>query len=811
MYKRQDAKTIFPDKTQLAGAISAFIVSQNFRLTFSTTPMLLFMEALLYLTVPVITLFWFRKHWLSDASLIRKNRPTLVVAIAIGMGAFAVMFQIALRQFGYGDANEIVAITSVLNVALSLAIFSGVAGFERAVFWLCSSLVLFVCFTTQSTTVFTAAFCYLAIAMWWMLDSYWQRLQATALDAESRSLPIRAIAWGGSIIGLILVGGLATLAGPIRETISLPGFMLTSGGENGYSNMYSRAGVGDGDMLTNGENATSVGAVETDQFIEDDKPSLYDIMSDMYDGPKMKRTEQSKAVSPDAIAKHIHDLKQAEQSGKTFRTLREPAEQKNLDIEDRISNALFYVEGPVPTRFAVDYFHHFDGWDWSKISLSESETRKPEINLEFHQEKPWYTFNLPDIGLLTGERHHKVKVMRLKTKNLPVPPFLKAWHIHQVDRENFFRLNSAGAIDLNGGILPSQSVINTISQIPDFSRSNAPQKLVSRDEMQIMQTVTGWLGIQNGSNESGAAFHREVGDQSSSFLQVPENTTKARLQSLVEQWTEGKPKGWQQIQSIISKMRKEFQLDPALVASESSSDPIASFLDNGGGPAYLFATTAAMALRSAGYETRLAKGFVVRKKDYVRTSNQSIVDSENYHAWPEVRLGESIWIPVEPTPGYPIPARYKSTWEHVVSTVSFVIETVLSHPIISVTVLLSLGIVAGYRKALVSIGFWCFWCVLFFVRPKTRLRITRQLLDLRFWAAGIPRPPSLPIQAWFEQWNRNHQYDFFMYWNRAQFSDGFDSNSDRQAIQQACCTIVAELSLRRITNFVKRNESANSH
>lgn len=810
MDKRQDNKSIFPDKTQLVGALSAFIVSQIFRLSFSTTPMLLLAEALLYLTVPVITLFWFRKHWLSDASSIRQNRPTLVVAIAIGMGAFAVMFQVVMRQFGYGDANEIVAITSVLNVALSLAVFSGVSEFERAVFWLCSSLVLFVCFTTQSTSVFIAAFCYLAIAIWWMLDSYWQRLQTTALDAESRSLPIRVIAWGGSIIGLILIGGLATLAGPIRDTISLPGFMLTSGGENGYSNMYSRAGVGDGDMLTNGENATSVGAVETDQFIEDDKPSLYDIMSDTYDGPKMKRTEQSKAVSPDAIAKHIHDLKRAEQSGKTFRTLREPAEHKPLDIKDRISNALFYVEGPVPTRFTMDYFHHFDGWDWSKTTLPETETRKPEIHLEFHQDKPWYTLTYPSSGLLTGERHHKVKVMRLKTNNLPTPPFLKAWHIHQVDREKFFRRNSAGAIDLNGGALPSLTVINTISQIPDFSRSNAPQKLVSRDEMQIMQTVTGWLGIQIGPDESYSAFHREAGDQSS-FLQIPDNATKARIQSLVKQWTDGTPRGWRQIQAIVSKTRNGFKLDSEWVANASSSDSVASFLDNEGGPAYLFATTAAVALRSAGYETRLASGFVVRNKDYVRTSQQSIVDTENYHVWPEVRLGESIWIPVEPTPGYPIPARYKSTWERVVSAVSFLVGWVLTHPIISLSVLISLGVVACYRKALLSIGFWCCWHALFFLRSSTRLRMTRQLLDIRFWAAGIPRPPSLPIQAWFEQLNRNDQFDFFIHWNRAQFSDGFDSNSDRQAIQQACCTIVAELSLRRITNFVKRNESANSH
>jgi hypothetical protein len=225
-------------------------------------------------------------------------------------------------------------------------------------------MVLFVCFTTQAVIVFIASACYAVVALKWMLDSYWRRLQPKALDAESKLLPIRVVVLVGSCFFLLVIGVLATFAGPLRQTISLPGFMPSSGGTNGTSDIYSRSGIGDGDRLTNGENATSVGAVETDQFIEDDKPSMYDIMSDTYDGPKVKKSERSKAVSPDAIAKHLHDVKRSEQAGKSFRTLREAGEEPDRELDDRITNALFYVEGPVPTRFAVDYFHHFDGWDW---------------------------------------------------------------------------------------------------------------------------------------------------------------------------------------------------------------------------------------------------------------------------------------------------------------------------------------------------------------------------------------------------------------------------------------------------------------
>jgi len=581
----------------------------------------------------------------------------------------------------------------------------------------------------------------------------------------------------------------------------LPGFMLSSGGADGKSDMYARAGVGDGDQLTNGANATTVGAIETDQFIEDDKPSLYDIMSESYDGPKMKPMERSKAVSPDAVAKHLHDVKNSEQAGKTFRTHRESSNREHRSLEERISNALFYVEGPVPTRFAVDYFDFFDGWDWTKTELSTSDLRTPKIQLEFHESKPWYTLALPSSKFLTGEFHHKIKVMRLKATSLPCPPHLKAWHIQEVDRESFFQWSQVGAIDLNGIRIPSLTVINTISQMPNFNELKMPKTPRSRDEIESLSVSTGWFG-----NKKETSI-RNRGEHNSPFLQLPENATKVNIQALANRWTSEADHGWDQVQAIVNAIRSNYRIDNTPNNDVDSVDTVSSFLKNGSGPTYMFATTAVQVLRAAGYPTRLASGFVVRKEDFVRTANQSVVSSENIHFWPEVRMDGHHWIPVEPTPGYPVPISYQSGWEKISSSLSLAFYWLMRHPVGTLASLVLITFLIRGRKSILSFFFWLVWRCLFFVNARWRLLATRRLLDIRLWAAGIPRPPFSTIASWCNQISPNEDREFFLYWNREQFCSAESLSIERGHIERSCKSIVAEFSLKRIKEFVKQIDS----
>ena len=126
--------------------------------------------------------------------------------------------------------------------------------------------------------------------------------------------------------------------------MSLVGLSPFSGGENGSQDKFAISGIGDGDMLTAGDNATTTGAVDSGQFIESDRPTLYDITSERYEGPVMKK-RRNRAVSLSGQSKHMHAAKQSEQAGRTFRTIRDVKDTTEQKLEDRITEALFYVEG----------------------------------------------------------------------------------------------------------------------------------------------------------------------------------------------------------------------------------------------------------------------------------------------------------------------------------------------------------------------------------------------------------------------------------------------------------------------------------
>ena len=105
----------------------------------------------------------------------------------------------------------------------------------------------------------------------------------------------------------------------------------------------------------------------------------------------------------------------------------------------------------------------------------------------------------------------------------------------------------------------------------------------------------------------------------------------------------------------------------------------------------MFATACAMALRSAGYKTRVASGFIVQKKDYVRVARQSIVTADNLHMWPEVCLDGEFWVPVEPTPGYPIPYSTQTALQWITAKASMAWGWMLANP---VSVALMVGFVS---------------------------------------------------------------------------------------------------------------------
>ena len=745
------------------------VVLQLFRMTTCRWLPSLWIEVTLMLAIPPLLLL-FASIQLASSN----NRLSVFLSTGVISYAFlGLLIQYITRLSGLGDATEVVLMVVLQYVAWYLIIFSSLlSSYKKVGFVACCALVLFTCFLSENSDVLIASFFFAVCAMWHLLSNYWARLNDKAIDGESKMLPVNGTAIAISLLAVVGVGSIIWAVVPETMTTNLSGFSPFSGGDRGDQDVYARSGVGDGDMLTAGANASTVGPVETDQFIEDDKPSIYDVNMEEYNGAAKIKKRTTRAVALSTQAKHLEEIVKSEQSGKSFRTVRKPSSDKVLDLKDRVSKALFFVEGSVPARFSIDCFHHFDGWDWSKVDLDEKDLPQTQISVDQKSGIPWYRKAFPKKSYLSTSRAHKVKILRLQTNLLPAPPLIQAWHIDQVAHPSFFGINAQGTIFMNGEFIPTYTVIDTLSNVPNFYEL---------------------------ANQEGC----QMALPESPFSQVPDNETKSRIKKLVDCWTQGHIQGWSQVEAIINRLRSDFSYEPTLVASDNHADSVESFLEQRGGPAYQFASVGTQMLRAAGYKARLKRGFLVQSRDYNRVSGQSIVTSENLHMWPEVCLDGWHWIPVEPTPGFPIPYNHKTWWQWSKGQVAYCVSLIKQHPVQSLLAMLVIGCLYRFRWELIAGLSWITWYLAFQLFPSRRLKATRKLIDRRFWVAGSPRPKFTAITDWFSEPDPDSARSFCQFWQIENFSLAQKSSLQREKVALACRQIVGNLSLRRIKSHIK--------
>lgn len=791
--------------------VLAFLVGYLLRAESHRWLNVLRVETLVFSAFPVLAYFFVRRTVRS-----RSVNPKLLF-YGIQAGAFLLLFMVLVaqwisRSFGVGDANEIVALALVQYVSWYLIVFSGF-GFRKVAFILVASLVLFVCFIANTAEVFVTAFLFAIIAMWWLLGNYWSRVNGKALDGDSRTLPISSIAIALNLSLVSLIGFVAWLIVPPDSGIFARGFSPFSGGKDGGASEFARSGLGDGNMLTAGANAKSAGAVESEQFIEDDKPSMYDITVEKYNAPKMIKKRRNRAIALNERAKHLHKVIKSEQAGKTFRTLRESNKDDQIknELEDKITEALFFVEGSVPARFSTDIFDEFDGFDWKKNVVDKEKFPLPKIVFEKRASTKWYSVRRVRREYMSSQRQHRIKIMRLDSNRLPTPSLIQHWHIDRANIPNLFYWNDFGSIEMQGEFIASHTMIDTISQVPNYHVLRSGNLRLENQPNLFWSRVDELLGVGNGfSTERETSFNYWQGDPESQYLQVPDNRTSARMKELVSNWTKDVREGWNQVESIVDRIREDYRLDTSCVASDDCEDTASHFLNVKAGPSYLFATTATQLLRVAGYQTRLVKGFIARQQDFDRVANQSVVASENLHFWPEVCLDGQNWIAVELTPGYPRPYSDSTLWQRLVAFVFSLINWSVQNPF-STTCLIALAVCAvKYRFTWIAAGCWVIWLGASSVFPKRRLRLTRQLIDIRFWAAGIPRPAFETISDWYSQVLQRTDIRFFQLWLESNFSSEGSLRQSKSEVMSACQEIADELSYKKIKTFARihiQNES----
>ena len=797
----------YPNLEVVLMTLLACLVVQLFRMPTHGWATAIWLETLLFVATPIVLFVFFVRRLAGQADRSKdKSTVHILQCGAFAMALLVIAVQWVSRQCGLGDAYEIVALLMLQVVSWYLAVFSRFGSFNKTAFLLSGSLVLFVCFMADNMIVLVAASFYGIIALWWLLGNYWNRLQQKSLDAQSTTLPVNAFAILLVLVVLTAVGGLAWLVVPEDSTLLTRGFSPFSGGQLGTQNDFARRGVGDGNMLMAGKNATTSGAVESDQFIEDHKPSIYDITSDTYEGPVKIRRQRNRAVAIEAVAKHVERVIESELAGKTFRTIREPKETEQRDLESKKTDALFFVEGSVPARFAVDTFQNFDGWDWSKISAEANAIQCPPISVQTHAGKPWYVVRKVERAYLPTTRPHRIKIMRLTTTTLPASPLLKAWHIDRVDNPSLFSWNENAMVCIDGDSIPPQTPIDVVSQVPNYHVLRRAESL-----HRVNRASPLWVDSDSSTNGDNAARTRvsiASADEanSSPYLQIPDNETKGRVAELAKEWTAGHSGGWNQIEAIVNRLRTEYTHSTSMVAKSDGTDSVASFLDQKGGPSYLFATTAIQLLRAAGYQTRLRTGFLIEKKHYDRVANQSTVTAENLHMWPEVCLDGWHWIPVEPTPGYPIPFSHQTLGQRLMAKLTALIGWITRHPFLSTGFAVAGCLLVYFRCELVALIGWLAWLFAGSFVPKQRLVFTRKLIDLRFWAAGLPRPKFKPIPEWFAQVDRSAGHEFYRFWLMDRYRSEPIETTRRAEVAAACRQAASAFSFQQIKSHVRRSK-----
>lgn len=791
----------------LVSGLVAVLVVHVFRADSSRFMPLLYIETAALIGLPFVLLSRFSTSLDSRKSSIGgKSSAWYTVQLgAIGFGLLPLLLQLLLRPFGLGEAFEVVAVNMVQCAAWFLVVCSRDPDRQKAAFAMSSAVVLFACFMSDQRGVLALGILYAGMAMWWLMGNYWNRVNVKSIDGTSQALPIHGLSYIGVGVAIAVCGWIAFSLGPSEQLMAVNGFMPVSGGEN-WHETYSRSGLGDGDMLTAGQNATTTGAVDSDQFIEDDKPSMYDIMTEKYGGPMKIKKRQNRAVALDTIGKHVDDVKQSELSGKSFRTARRPAKDKQKTLDERITDALFFVEGSVPARFATAVYHEFDGLDWSRVETRVKRKLDPTIELQEKGGKPWYVLRNLDREFLNTYRSHKIKIMRFDSATIPAPSFMKSWHIFQVNLADMFYWDDYGLVRITGECIPTQTVIDVVSQVPNYHTLRHSRNLhLFNDPSDWFDNTLRSLGWRNSPGTDSAQNTPQPPENESPFLQVPEAPSTIRLKQLALQVTEGIEPGWNQVEAVVNHLKHNFTLDSKLVVPEDCESPVGHFLDEARGPSYLFSTTGVLMLRSLGYETRLTSGFVVQRKDYISKSGQSVVTAENTHTWPEVRLEGWHWIPVEPTPTYPVPYGSDTLLQRGWDCLVIVVRWMWTHPILmGLSLGLSILITWNYRT-LASIVFWLKWRLSCFLFPRRRLALTRQFIDQRFWAAGLPRPHCSPIGAWYSKVDSASAKEFVNLWNFQNFCSSCEIA--QESINRTSREITSQLTFQRIKKFAKQQDN----
>jgi hypothetical protein len=408
-----------------------------------------------------------------------------------------------------------------------------------------------------------------------------------------------------------------SIGGPTTAASALVGLVPSSGGSD-WSDPEARSGVGDGPNEVDAkDSADSVGFSQSEVYLETERPSLYDAFSETFGEPIKKKTqEKAIALGPTEIQRRREHPREDHRAGREFSTHRKPPRPQ--DPEGAEADALLYVRGRAPAHLRLVAYDTYDGESWVEGPASAADASLAAEG----PESPWLRVESPAQPFLSGRVSHRVKVGRLDSAVVPSTAHLERFRVGSVNRVDFFEWQQPGVLKMSGRTIPPGTVIDLEARSP---RPDRLRRLAFPDHPSY-------------------AYMRHWESPSSCSGAVPE---------LASAWSEGVPRGWEQVEAVVSRLRGHCEHDRAATPPKDCPDPIAHFLTEARrGPDYLFASASALMLRSLGYPTRVVGGLYVDPRDYDPIARHVAVSPEDAHLWVEVQVPGGAWVAIEPTPGF---------------------------------------------------------------------------------------------------------------------------------------------------------------
>jgi protein-glutamine gamma-glutamyltransferase len=612
---------------------------------------------------------------------------------------------------------EVTLMTALRNLGLGLAALA-----VRPVYGRLSALVSLFLVTVASSVGGEAGMAVLAAiggfgvsGTLWLILVYWEGLgPAASAGARAGGLPISGAIW---VLGGVAVLVAAAAIGPSRAATALVGLVPTSGGTD-WSEPDARSGVGDGDNeVSASEHPQSVGFSESELYLETDRPSLYDSFNETYGEPlKPKKQEKMIALGPQDFGEQKERPAENLHAGREFSMVRRKPEARPRRPGERVAKALVYVKGPTPLHLPLTSYSHFDGVTWREEPCCDR--RLPAVP---EPSDTWLRLPWLEASFLAGTVVHQVKIGTLDSSPMPMPPHLMRFRVGSVNRLDFFGWAQFGIVRMTGRTVPAGTVIDSEARTVD------PRRLRSHPFRP----------------QSANALDHHLSFRDTYAI----NPVVALLAKSI---VAGLPEGWCQVEAVIAALRQGYSHERSSAAPVGCTDAVADFLlRSREGPDYLFASSAAVLLRSLGYPTRVVSGLYAAPARYDPRTRHTPVTGEDVHFWAEVRMPDGLWVAVEPTPGYDLLPPVRPWFERIARVLAATGRWARAHTAGLLALVIGLIVLARRshflldRLATISFGL--------FPETDSRRFVMRalQLVERRARWAGRARPPGLTLARWY--------------------------------------------------------------